>query len=269
MPLRPIAQGSGPSSGQAPATAPGQSPQSSVFHRLQPRQQQRHQARAPRRSPADVLLLIVEVAAVLAVIVVLVRSFRLWRELLPAQPATPAAASALAQSPELSSIAGLLPDAHDSPGDSTVPANLRSLVKPMPAMPLPTAAPGRPSRLVIPKISVQAPVVEGDGAEQLKMGVGHHAGTANPGQRGNMVLSGHNDVYGELFRDLDKLDAGDEITVYSGAEAFRYVVRQKVIVAPDDLTPLQPSDAPVVTLISCYPYLIDTHRIVIIAELAN
>lgn len=255
---------------QSSVAMPGTYPQSSVFHSLQPRPTGKAKPAARRRSAADTLLLLLEVAAVLAVVAVLVRSLKLWQSLLPAQKAVaPALAMETVQTAEPGQITGLLPDAHDAPGDSSIPPNLRSLVKPMPAMPLPTAAPGRPSRLRIPKIGLEAPVVEGDGPEELKMGIGHHVGTANPGQRGNMVLSGHNDIYGELFRDLDKLDVGDEVTVYSGSEAFRYVVQQKTIVAPDDLSPLRPSDVPLVTLISCYPYLVDTHRIVIVAQLAN
>ncbi len=109
--------------------------------------------------------------------------------------------------------------------------------------------------------------MEGDNWEQLKLGVGHHLNTANPGERGNMVLSAHNDIYGETFRHLDKLELGDEVTVYAGEQPYRYIVTAKQIVDPSEVRVLAPTTKPVVTLISCYPYMVDSHRIVVVAEL--
>ena len=60
--------------------------------------------------------------------------------------------------------------------------------------------------MVIPSINVDVNVVEGDDWEQLKKGVAQHIGTADPGQAGNMVLSAHNDIFGELFRYLPDVD---------------------------------------------------------------
>ena len=65
-------------------------------------------------------------------------------------------------------------------------------------------------RIQIPAIQVDAPVVQGDNWEQLKKGVGQQIGTPDPGSKGNIVLSGHNDVYGEVFRYLDRLTPGDQ-----------------------------------------------------------
>jgi sortase A len=114
---------------------------------------------------------------------------------------------------------------------------------------------------------VDAPIVRGDTWEQLKKGVGHHIGTANPGQRGNMVLSAHNDIYGEIFRNLDKLKPGDEIVVYSGVTSFRYIISQTRIVEPTEVSVMYSTSDPTITLISCYPYLVDNKRIVVSAEL--
>ncbi len=150
-----------------------------------------------------------------------------------------------------------------------LPTRYRDLVKPAPPIVIPTPKPGAPTRIVIPKIGVDAPVVEGDGWEELKRGVGHHIGSANPGERGNMVLSGHNDIFGEVFRDLDKLDLGDEIIVYAGEVPYRYVVKAKKIVEPTDVSVMAPTTTPIVTLITCYPYRIDTHRLVIVGELSQ
>ena len=88
-------------------------------------------------------------------------------------------------------------------------------------MPLPivlltaTPANAHANRIVIQAIGVDAPVVHGVGVEALKKGVGHHEGAVNPGETGSLVLAGHDDVYGEVFRDLPKLKVGDELTVYS------------------------------------------------------
>jgi sortase A len=59
-------------------------------------------------------------------------------------------------------------------------------------------------RIVIPSIQIDAPIIMGVESEQLKKGVGQVPGSTNSGQVGNMVLSAHNDIYGELFRYLDK-----------------------------------------------------------------
>jgi sortase A len=120
---------------------------------------------------------------------------------------------------------------------------------------------------VIPTLSIDWPVVPGDGWEELKRGVGHHAGSANPGERGNMILSGHNDVFGEVFRELEALKNGDQIQVFSGGKMFKYEVRAKRIVLPTELSVLNPTRESVVTLITCHPYRVDTHRLVVIAQL--
>jgi sortase A len=107
----------------------------------------------------------------------------------------------------------------------------------------------------------------GDGEEQLKKGVGQYIHSPNPGQKGNLVLSAHNDVFGEIFRDLDQLQPGDEVIIYTNVRAYTYVVQQQQVVGPLQVEVMAPTPDPVVTLISCYPYMVDTHRIVISAAL--
>jgi sortase A len=133
----------------------------------------------------------------------------------------------------------------------------------------PTASSEAPVRLTIPKLGlVDKPVVEGDSWEALKLGVGHHLGSANPGQVGNLVLSAHDDVYGELFRYLDKLEQGDEVTIYTLTGQYTYIVRERRVVAPTETSVLDPQGAiKQLTLISCYPYQKDTQRIVVFAIL--
>jgi len=128
----------------------------------------------------------------------------------------------------------------------------------------------RPTRIVIPKMNVDAPVVQGMDWEALKRGAGHAIGSANPGERGNMVISAHNDVFGELFRHLDQLEPGDQFTVYDALNgAHTYIVRTRRIVKPTEVSVLAPSPEPLATLISCYPYLVDSQRLIVQAELVR
>ena len=223
--------------------------------------------RERQRNPLSVALLAVELFAVLALLAWLGKAFSTWRSLAAPVTSTPPAAAFDWEASSLASVE--LPGGHVAPRTGTVPGPLRHLYQRPISVAIPTPVPGGPTRIVIPRIGVDALVVEGDGPEELKMGVGHRPGTANPGQVGNMVLSGHNDIYGEVFRHLDRLASGDEVIVYSGEAAFHYRVRERRIVQPTELSVLAQGDEPILTLISCYPYLIDTHRIVVIAELAR
>jgi sortase A len=160
------------------------------------------------------------------------------------------------------------PDAEGGaqPNDSEIPEHLRPIVQAMASLPVPTSSPEQTVRIQIPGINVDAPVVQGDGWEQLKKGVAQHLGTPNPGQEGNIVLSAHNDIYGEIFRDLDQLEPGDVVTLYTNQRLYKYVVSETKIVEPTEVSVMSPTTAPVLTLISCYPYLVDDQRFVVIAQ---
>ncbi|MBN2392683.1 MAG: class D sortase [Anaerolineae bacterium] len=159
------------------------------------------------------------------------------------------------------------PDAQRQSEPAPIPAHLQGLVAQITPLPVPTPGPEHPRRIVIPVINVDAPVVKGDDWESLKKGAGHHIGSTNPGERGNCVISAHNDIYGEIFRDLPKMNIGDEVFVHTQTQAYRYVVEQTRIIEPTEVSVMAPTSSPVLTLISCYPYGIDSHRIVVIAAL--
>jgi len=93
--------------------------------------------------------------------------------------------------------------------------------------------------------------------------VGQHIGTANPGDKGNLVLSAHNDIFSEIFRDLDKLKKGDEVTIITQDRSFTYVITSSQIVEPTRVDLLAQTSDSMITLISCYPYLVDNKRIVV------
>jgi sortase A len=82
-----------------------------------------------------------------------------------------------------------------------------------------------------------------------------------------LILSAHNDIFGELFRDLDQLKPGDEVLISTASQDFTYRVTGTRIVEPTEVSVLEPTAKPTITLISCYPYLVDNQRIVVFGEL--
>jgi sortase A len=227
-----------------------------------------------RRRVMDRLLLVVEVLAVVGLVGVLISGFGVLRDL------NSEVASALIQetfTPTPLVMAVVLPSGHTPPdalgntrpNDAEIPEHLRPMVQSLANIPIPTAAPDQAIRLQIPALNVDAPIVQGDGFEQLKKGVGQNVASANPGQNGNVILSAHNDVYGEIFRYLDKLAPGDQIIIYTQQRQYVYVVDRTAIVEPTAVEVMASTGSPTVTLISCYPYLVDKQRIVVFARLQN
>jgi LPXTG-site transpeptidase (sortase) family protein len=106
------------------------------------------------------------------------------------------------------------------------------------------------TRLSIPKIDFNAIVVEGTGRRDLLLGPGHMESTAQPGDTGNAVITGHRDTF---FRHIYELDRGDVITVQRSGQTYNYEVTGKKIVDPQDLSVIKPSGERQLTLITCYP----------------
>ncbi len=106
------------------------------------------------------------------------------------------------------------------------------------------------TRLQIPRIKLDAIVLEGVTSQQLSKGPGHIEETAVPGETGNAVITAHRDTF---FRYIFELDKGDEIRVLRGGQLFRFQVSGKAIVEPDDVSVIQPTPDPQLTLITCYP----------------
>jgi sortase A len=229
---------------------------------------------APRRTLMDRLLLGVEILAVLGLFAVIVNGMGLLRTL------NNEVADALTQAtitPTPLVMAVVLPSGHtppdangnSAPNEAEIPEHLRPMVQSLANIPLPTPAPNQAVRLQIPSLNVDAPVIQGDGWEQLKKGVGQYIGSAAAGQDGNVVLSAHNDVYGEIFRYLDRLAPGDQVVVYTQQRQYIYIVDRTVIVEPTAVEVMASTGSPTVTLISCYPYLVNDKRIVVFARLQN
>jgi sortase A len=220
----------------------------------------------------DAFLLLVEISAVVGFLFVLFNGLRLIQDL------NREVASALEQptlTPTPLIMAVVLPSGHTPPtseggarpNEAEIPEHLRPLVQSLANLPIPTPGPEQAVRIQIPAIGVDAPVVQGDGWEQLKKGVGQHIPSADPGKAGNLILSAHNDVFGEIFRDLDQLKPGDPVVVFTNQRSYTYIVVQTQIVEPTAVDVMAPTQEPTLTLISCYPYLVDNQRIVVTARL--
>jgi sortase A len=226
------------------------------------------EGRSTRRRVLDRILLGIEILAVLGLVFVLFNGLEIIRSL-NAEVAQALELPTLTPTPLIMAV--VLPSGHTPPNapggarpnDAEIPEHLRPLVQSLAEIPIPTPGPEQAIRLQIPALTIDAPIVQGDGWEQLKKGVGQHIGSTNPGQPGNLVLTAHNDVFGEIFRYLDRLKRGDQIIVYTNQRSYVYTVSASLIVEPTEVEVMAPTDGETITLISCYPYLIDTQRIII------
>lgn len=226
--------------------------------------------RARGRGIVDYLLLVFEVSVIVVLILILWNGIGLLTRLnLETTKAWDLSLPVLTPTPLIRAL--VLPSGHTPPtypggtrpNDNEIPEHLRPLAKSLAQVPIPTQSPQHGIRIQIPAIGVDAPIVQGDNWEQLKKGVAQHIGTANPGQTGNMVLSGHNDVFGEVFRYLDQLNPGDEIFIYTPQRSYTYLVTDWQVVEPTEVSAMDPTPYASTTLISCYPYLIDNLRIIV------
>lgn len=146
-----------------------------------------------------------------------------------------------------------------------------------------------PIRLIIPSVKIDTKIVpitwamlpgkNGAAARSewqvADYAVGHHQGTANPGQTGNVVLSGHVDYRGEVFRDLKDVKKGDTVTVDTEDGQYVYIVTDLVLVKEEGVSEAQkranaaymdPTPDQTLTMITCWPYGIDDHRLIVIAK---
>ena len=152
---------------------------------------------------------------------------------------------------------------------------------PTPASPPPASAP--PDRIVIPAIGLDAPVVpvgwtvtdEGPVWDSADYAAGWHKTSAYPGHVGNTVLSGHHNIKGKVFRYLIDLKPDDEVLLYVGDTAYRYVVTEKHIfeekgkpeaVRRANAQWIAPTDDERLTLVTCWPYTSNTHRLIVVAK---
>jgi len=159
----------------------------------------------------------------------------------------------------------------------------------LPELPELNATGGQPpTRILAPSIGLDVKVVEmGWRAVRSPNGLvssewlvpaqaaGWHKNSAYPGYPGNTVLSGHNNIDGEVFRYISELQSGDEIILFAGDTSYRYQVEQRLILREQGVpltTRLKnarwiaPTNDIRLTLVSCWPYTGNTHRVIVVAK---
>lgn len=135
------------------------------------------------------------------------------------------------------------------------------------------------TKITIPRIDVDALVVEGTDASALRAGAGHYRGTALPCEPGNVAIAGHRNIYGSPFLRLDELRAGDEIELVTPLRTCRYHVVEGAgtnrprpgaagwITEPGDGAVIQPLSGSWLTLTTCHPKRAATRRLIVRAVL--
>jgi sortase A len=158
-----------------------------------------------------------------------------------------------------------------------------AVATPEPAQPAPEPLLPPTDRIAIPRIALDAKVIDvglrqGGEMDTAAFAAGRLSFSAQAGEVGNAVIAGHNDIDGEVFRRLPELRPGDDLLLYRGDAAYRYVVVVRAIVRESGASAqqryenakwMEPTEGPTTTLISCYPYRVDTHRVIVHAVMVE
>lgn len=233
----------------------------------------------------DRLLLLVEIAAVIGILAIAVNLItaigKLESETASAQAFADevrrAGIPTIEPTPTLRLENIVLPGGHTSPLSAggadfnyeEVPAMYRPLVQSQwmqPVIQRPPPTTETALSINIPRLNIDATIVQGVDWEALKAGVGQLPNGINPSDQGNLVLAAHNDIYGEIFRYVDQLQVGDPFQIRTATQVYNYVVTETLIVNPNDVYVMEPRGGSTATLISCYPYQVNSQRIVIYAD---
>ncbi|MGQ9908785.1 MAG: sortase [Candidatus Flexifilum sp.] len=245
------------------------------------------QASLRRRRIYDRILLLIEIAAVVGIVLIainLVSAIQmLEQETAAAQSLAEeqrrAGIPTLAPTPTLRLENFILPGGHTVQNGlpvfnyAEVPAHLLPLVEsqwiaPNISRPPPTAETAL--TLTIPALNLNQAIVQGVDWAALQQGVGQLVNGVNPGDPiGNVVLAAHNDIYGQIFRHLDQLEPGDQFQIQTQSNSYTYTVTEIRIVEPTDVSVLASRGTATATLISCYPYQVNTQRIIVFADRVN
>jgi LPXTG-site transpeptidase (sortase) family protein len=145
------------------------------------------------------------------------------------------------------------------------------------------------TRIIIPKLGKNIPIVSVDNSSRekeqwdkleediqkaLREGVVHYPGTAEPGQNGNTFVTGHSSYYPwddgrykDVFAPLHDLEEGDEYFIYHKGKKYRYVVSERKVVTPDDVSVLeQDTSKKTSTLMTCTPIGTTARRLILKGE---
>lgn len=123
----------------------------------------------------------------------------------------------------------------------------------------------------IDKIGLEAPIINGIGKKELSVGVGFIPGTACIGSSGNTAIAGHRShTFGKFFNRLDALAIGDEIKIKTKEKTYKYLISGKLIVKPEDTWVLkQNKKEKKLTLITCHPIYVASHRLIVQAKMVE
>lgn len=181
------------------------------------------------------------------------------------------------------------------PATSVTPSqgSAQDVVAGLPPPPAPTAVPpaiNPPTRILAPAINLDAEVtpigwkqVTQNGKtvsvwEVAEYAAGWHKNSSLPGGGGNIVLSGHHNIKGEVFRYLVDLNPGDTITLYADDRPYTYTVEARFVVRDkgepeekrrENARWIGPFPDERVTLVTCWPYTNNTHRVIVVAKPAG
>ena len=132
---------------------------------------------------------------------------------------------------------------------------------------------GQIGTINIPSIDCRLPIYHGSNEEMLKKGSVHLAGTAFPigGVSTRSVISAHTAYPGKIFFDrLSEVEIGDEFSITVLGKTLYYKVTDINIITPDEVEYLMPEkDRDLVTLVTCTPYSVNTHRLLVTGERDN
>ena len=118
--------------------------------------------------------------------------------------------------------------------------------------------------LRIPKINLEEAVKEGSTRGVLSSALGHVENTAMPGNEGNCCIAGHrNYAFGKYFNRLDEITSGDVIELETKDNLYQYEVVGVEVVEPEDVSVLDYKEGNNLTLITCTPILIGSHRLIV------
>jgi sortase A len=224
----------------------------------------------------------------------------------PTESAT-AVATAITATPVTPTVTAAPPSpAPPTPTATTVSAEAAAVSAPATEAPSATLVPpSAPVRLVIPDLKLDVPVVDmgwrvvqtADGPRSdwviPKNEAGHHINSALLGDEGNVVISGHNNIYGEVFKpisfawdnaarvqvdsftDLSDILNGRTIELFDAAgQEFKYTItafyrlKDTGVSAEQRIANgrfMEPTDQAQVTIITCWPPTSNTHRLVVVA----
>jgi sortase A len=136
---------------------------------------------------------------------------------------------------------------HGLPGDAGTTTTTTTSTTTAPAPAVGTLI----GHLEAPAVNMSAAILEGTDDATLSRGAGHIEDTPFPGQTGNIGIAGHRDT---VFRPLRNIHVGDALDLTTAEKVYRYKISKTLIVDPDDVYVLDPTDQPTLTLVTCYPF---------------